>query len=298
MNDPRIIFKDRLVAGVLAWLIPGAGHLYQGRMFKGGLFFVCILATFMYGLALGDWQGVYYQDNVPPMRKRPWGYAAQIGVGLPALPALIQFKRFYSESNRPEPLAEPIEAPFTGTMEDITPEGRFRRVDLRGTISLRPVAGEFGGQAAEGTFSGTLEAKGEEPRQVEIKLSGMCRLGPPIGPDPMRELNCEAVSDQPGGARNARKIDGEIPRAFLNRVEVPLNEDALQSIHGRLGKFYELSLVYTWIAGLLNVLAIWDAVEGPAYGYGDEEEDEAARKKEGAGPKDLPKPNPEPTPAS
>ena len=39
-----------------------------------------------------------------------------------------------------------------------------------------------------------------------------------------------------------------------------------------------MAMVFTWIAGLLNILAIWDAVEGPAFGYGDEHknEDEAA----------------------
>lgn len=36
------------------------------------------------------------------------------------------------------------------------------------------------------------------------------------------------------------------------------------------GKRYEIALLFTWVAGLLNLLAIWDAYEGPAYGYGDE----------------------------
>ena len=38
----------------------------------------------------------------------------------------------------------------------------------------------------------------------------------------------------------------------------------------RLGRSYEIALLFTWVAGLLNLLAIWDAYEGPAYGYGDE----------------------------
>jgi hypothetical protein len=42
-------------------------------------------------------------------------------------------------------------------------------------------------------------------------------------------------------------------------------------------------MVYTWIAALLNVLVMWDAFEGPAYGYGDEKpEDEADPSKPGA----------------
>lgn len=42
------------------------------------------------------------------------------------------------------------------------------------------------------------------------------------------------------------------------------------------GKTYDIGLIYTTVAGLLNVLAIYDAYEGPAYGRGDETEPEAA----------------------
>ncbi len=41
------------------------------------------------------------------------------------------------------------------------------------------------------------------------------------------------------------------------------------------GKRYEIGLIYTTVAGLLNVLAIYDAYEGPAYGRGDEPEADA-----------------------
>ena len=41
------------------------------------------------------------------------------------------------------------------------------------------------------------------------------------------------------------------------------------------GKPYEIGVIYTTVAGLLNVLAIYDAYEGPAYGYGDETEADA-----------------------
>jgi hypothetical protein len=42
-------------------------------------------------------------------------------------------------------------------------------------------------------------------------------------------------------------------------------------LHRKLGKFHELALTFTMIAGLLNILVILDVLEGPAYGYGDEE---------------------------
>jgi hypothetical protein len=79
--------KDPLFAAVLAWLIPGLGHLYQGRTAKGVLFMVCVLSTFVAGLILSDGRAVYasWQENDKRLH-----YLCQIGVGLPALPALVQ----------------------------------------------------------------------------------------------------------------------------------------------------------------------------------------------------------------
>jgi hypothetical protein len=46
---------------------------------------------------------------------------------------------------------------------------------------------------------------------------------------------------------------------------------ALNGLHPRLGKLVEIGTIYTTVAGLLNVLAIYDAYEGPAYHEYDEE---------------------------
>jgi TM2 domain-containing membrane protein YozV len=80
--------KDPLIAAVLAWLIPGMGHIYQGRRAKGLLFMICLLGTFFYGLFLSDGRAVYasWQDN----DTKRYPYLCQLGVGLPALPALVQ----------------------------------------------------------------------------------------------------------------------------------------------------------------------------------------------------------------
>jgi hypothetical protein len=45
----------------------------------------------------------------------------------------------------------------------------------------------------------------------------------------------------------------------------------LNGIHPRLGKLVEIGTIYTTVAGLLNILAIYDAYEGPAYQDEDEE---------------------------
>jgi TM2 domain-containing membrane protein YozV len=85
---PQIIeLKEPVVAAILAWLVPGLGHLYQGRTAKGALFMVCILSTFFTGLYLSDGRAVY--ASWAEGDKRLY-YLCQVGVGLPALPALVQ----------------------------------------------------------------------------------------------------------------------------------------------------------------------------------------------------------------
>ena len=84
----EIELKEPWLAALLAWLVPGLGHLYQGRIGKGLLFFICVLGTFVFGLVIGDGKVVYASTSTEqPWR---WQYYCQLGVGLPALPALVQ----------------------------------------------------------------------------------------------------------------------------------------------------------------------------------------------------------------
>lgn len=103
---PEVVdLKEPALAALLGWLIPGLGHWYQGRRAKAVLFFVCIMGTFAYGVCLSS-------SNAPVDNKKDttigWGrtvyfswrendrrlpYLCQIGIGLPALPALIQANR-------------------------------------------------------------------------------------------------------------------------------------------------------------------------------------------------------------
>lgn len=91
-HDAIVIdLKEPWIAGILAWAIPGLGHLYQGRTGKGFLFFICILGTFAYGLYLGGGKVVY--AAVPWEQQFRWQYFCQLGVGLPSTPMLIQRHR-------------------------------------------------------------------------------------------------------------------------------------------------------------------------------------------------------------
>lgn len=91
--QPELVvqLKDPPLAAFLAWLVPGLGHIYQGRVGKGLLFFVCIVGTFVYGLYIGGGRVVF--TSSPSVFTR-WQYFCQVGVGLPALPAVVQRYRF------------------------------------------------------------------------------------------------------------------------------------------------------------------------------------------------------------
>jgi hypothetical protein len=144
----EIDLRDPSFAALLAWLLPGTGHFYQRRYAKGILFFVCILSTYFFGLALGEGKVVYASWNQVDRR---WQYPLQLGVGLPAAPAIVQ-----------------------------------SMVARRGNPPL---------------------------------------LGGVMAP--------------------------------------PIHSDQLSEWHRRLNIRFELGTLYTMIAGLLNILAIWDAYGGP-----------------------------------
>jgi TM2 domain-containing membrane protein YozV len=91
MSRP-VDLKNRHLALVLAWLVPGLGHIYQGRTGKGILYGSCILSLFLVGLAVGDWKVVYWrwQNPVANTETFCFPYLFQFWTGLVALPALIQ----------------------------------------------------------------------------------------------------------------------------------------------------------------------------------------------------------------
>ena len=99
--DPHSQLEVKLrnppMAALLAWLWPGAGHIYQRRYGKGVLFMVCILFTYFFGLWIGAGHVVYTSWTKTDRRL---SYIFQIGVGLPAMPAIVQNRLVMNSSNR------------------------------------------------------------------------------------------------------------------------------------------------------------------------------------------------------
>lgn len=117
-QEEAVELKDPGLAALLAWLIPGLGHLYQGRTAKGILFFVCILGTFVYGVYLGGRRDLGYGRAVYMSFRQGDNrlyFLAQLGIGVPSFPALIQ--AFYVKNGK-SPLWNGFMAPPRIDSED------------------------------------------------------------------------------------------------------------------------------------------------------------------------------------
>lgn len=278
MQKSEVNLKDPLLAAVLAYLVPGLGHLYQRRLFKAAIYSVCIISLYVYGLALSDWKIVEYRGGPGEPRTELLGFIAQAGVGLPGVFAINQSRRYRQSSDQLlTSLPEPLSAPFEGTVQ-IQQGGDDLQGEVTGTIELAPTAGQFGDSVIAGKIIGTMP----DGREVNLILRNV-RLGPVLRNDPRRLVEGDIVSvDGAGERRIGQLTSGSIPRSFWNWFAVPLSHAEEQELHGQLGKYHELALVFTMIAGLLNILAVWDAFDGPAYGYGtapDQPSDEPAAEK-------------------
>lgn len=281
-ETPSVDLKNRWLAAGLALLLPGLGHLYQGRIFKAAIYSVCILGLFFSGQALGDWKVVYLGDSDAggrmPVGGRAQiigrllqGYGAQFPVGAVAWPAIVQTRRYHGEENDGRSsLDGPMTEPFTGALGYDAVNGPRVIARVRGTVTLEP-----NGANATGRFVGETE----DGKPIELELKSLLDLGRKISANEDRTLAAAVAAVPPGfdvPAGTDIALRGGIRRPLVDRYQVPLGDIGEDDLTARLGGRLEIAYVFTWIAGLLNVLAIWDALDGPAYGIGNEPE---ARKK-------------------
>ncbi len=88
------------MAGILSYLIPGLGQIYQGRFGKGLLFLVCLYGMFFYGMHLGSYKNVYVElkerfpvndgkTRVLDMVLNRIRFAGQVWIGVAAWPAIL-----------------------------------------------------------------------------------------------------------------------------------------------------------------------------------------------------------------
>jgi hypothetical protein len=126
----EIDLRNAGLAAFLAWLWPGAGHLYQQRYAKSVLFMVVVLSMYFGGLFLGEGHVVYASWTRTDKR---WQFICQLGVGLPALPALVQAKRVFGDPPRP-PLFNGFMAP---PEQPVRPESADELAEWHERLSYR-----------------------------------------------------------------------------------------------------------------------------------------------------------------
>jgi hypothetical protein len=67
-----------VLAPIVGWLIPGAGHMMQKRWIRGGLLFISIVTLFLLGLAM---QGRIYKANGGDILDM-LGFVGDVGAGV------------------------------------------------------------------------------------------------------------------------------------------------------------------------------------------------------------------------
>ena len=274
-GTPAFRSRNRYLAAFLAYLIPGLGHLYQGRTFKGLLYAVCILGTFFVGVRIGEGK-VVYLDWHP--ERRTYAYMCQFWAGAPALPPLMHNHLRSKDGLEYNRLFQPLTSKFEGTLRNLAPGQNVpdlgNEVFVQGTVEFIPAEPLADAFHWDVKIQGTIQSKaGEFP--LTGKLIRVL-LDPQIAPGPQRyfegELDGELKLPAPGLLSG--KFTGAIPRPWWDSYGAPLQDRKfwgsdrptdLERVHMELASRFELGVVYTMIAGLLNILAIYDALEGPAY---------------------------------
>ena len=79
-----------LVALVLAWLVPGAGHAYLGRLGRGAIIFLVVGAMFWGGVAIGGVMTVDYHNE-------RWWFAAEMLTGIHGVAGWHRQQAVYKE---------------------------------------------------------------------------------------------------------------------------------------------------------------------------------------------------------
>lgn len=211
-SRPRVLDP---FAGLLSYLIPGLGQVYQGRIGKGILFMVCILGMFFYGMSLGAWTNVYLADSAddynPLDLPRFWAnlynrpqFAGQFWVGISAWPAVYQYVAYDQDKET---------GPIFGTYQRAPYESRFNQ-----------------------------GANSQDP-DVRTQARAQLRGRPGKDEDQHRDVyfgRSLALQDWEGGR-------------------------TLNELQREGDKTWDLGWVFTVVAGVLNIMVIYDALAGPAF---------------------------------
>jgi hypothetical protein len=215
------------MAGLLSYLVPGLGQISQGRTGKGLLFFVCIYSLFFYGMYLGT------------------GSVQAGDAGLEyRVPGNVYLPDTVRGNADPRP---PIPVKLPNFAIDLYNRPQFAGQFWVG-VAAWPAIIQYAG-TDEDSARHVVRERRDEAQSVEDR-----------DPDRAGQLR-ESAGQLEKGLQT-----GNWPGHWLfGQFERAPTEEALNALNTSRGKDLELGWVYTVIAGVLNIMVIYDAMAGPAF---------------------------------
>ena len=89
--------KNSYVAALLAWIVPGMGHFYQGRTAKAITIFVAVTMLFISGYQMGGGKVVYCSFTSEDFR---WQFVGQFFFFFVSVPAIVQNRSLRSQQKQ------------------------------------------------------------------------------------------------------------------------------------------------------------------------------------------------------
>lgn len=213
------------LAALLSYLVPGLGQISQGRTGKGLLFLVSIYSLFFYGMYLGT----------GTVKAAGTEYRVPGNVYLPDTVRDNVNDRFINPYNLPA---------FAVNL--------YNRPQFAGQfwigIAAWPALVQYAGDDDQRVREEVDRRRAEADRLAEAQPEAAARLRKEA--DQLRE-------GLRTGTGPGNRLFGQFERAPT--------EEALNALNTSRGKELELGWVYTVIAGVLNIMVIYDAIAGPAF---------------------------------
>ena len=191
-------------AGLLSYLIPGLGQIYQGRVGKGLLFFGGLYLLFFYGMWMGQWRNVWLPEPDPlpaaAVGANPIGgagkalwyrpqFLGQFWIGVAAWPAVYQYA-VYDDAKDEGPIFGKFERmPKESDLNDLQRNGN-KRWDLgwvytviAGVLNLLVIYDAFAGPM----FREPLAPAPDRPEDAMESANTASAPLPPLAPPPAVE---------------------------------------------------------------------------------------------------------------
>lgn len=239
-SQPRRPFDPtRLVYGLLSYLVPGLGQVVDRRYAKGLLFFVCVYGLFFYGTWIGSASA---KDELTGRE-----YTAS-PVYLPSAPPP-------PDPNRQKQAEEP--GAFETLKYNLVTRWQFVGQFWVGVAAWPAI---FQYRHYNLANHGEVEKDYHEAHDLLRQMNKKIQSGAGEDDEKVKELREQAESH----LNRARKMETDkLAHPLFGSYQREPSQASANAVHNAGDKRLELAWVFTVIAGVLNLLVIYDAVIGP-----------------------------------